>query len=125
MEHARRAQAGDLDRIVELAAVLDDELAPMRGGELWSAREARPKPFDAQYEPLLSRSDACVVVGTIGEYVVGFGVVELEQLREWFDKHAVPESIDHRIAADFEARRLDKAIDEALEDDKRGRTTPL
>jgi ribosomal protein S18 acetylase RimI-like enzyme len=82
LEQARRADAGDLERIVELASVLDDELAPMRGGALWAAREARPQPFDAQYEPLLSRADACVVVGTIDDYVVGFGVVELEALRD-------------------------------------------
>jgi ribosomal protein S18 acetylase RimI-like enzyme len=82
LEQARRARASDLDRIVELAVALDDELSPMRGGPLWAVREARPKPFDAQYGPLLAREDACVVVGTIDDYVVGFGVVELEALRD-------------------------------------------
>jgi ribosomal protein S18 acetylase RimI-like enzyme len=82
LEHARRAHEGDLERIVELAIALDEELSPMRGGALWAVREARPKPFDAQYGPLLSRDDVCVVVGTIDDYVVGFGVVELEALRD-------------------------------------------
>jgi hypothetical protein len=61
----------------------------------------------------------------IEEAIESLSPVELEQLRDWFDRHAIPESIDNRIAADFEAGRLDKAIDQALEEDERGRTTSL
>jgi ribosomal protein S18 acetylase RimI-like enzyme len=82
VEQARRATAHDLDRIVTLARQLHAELEPMRGGALWSVREARPEPFEMQYQALVERDDACVVVGTVGGYVVGFGVVELEPLRD-------------------------------------------
>ncbi len=34
-------------------------------------------------------------------------------------------SFDQRIAADFEAGKLNKLIDEAIQDDEQGRTTPL
>ena len=61
----------------------------------------------------------------IEEAIESLSPAELEELRDWFDKHAVPESIDDRIAADFKAGRLDRAIDQALDDDERGRTTPL
>ena len=82
MENARRAAADDLQRIVELARALHTELEVMRGGALWSVREARPEPFDAQYRALLERDDACVLVGTVDGYVVGFGAAELEPLRD-------------------------------------------
>jgi ribosomal protein S18 acetylase RimI-like enzyme len=82
MEAARRATGGDLDRIVALAHELHDELAPMRGGGLWAAREARPEPYDVRYAELIERDDVLVVVGTVDDYVVGFGVVELEPLRD-------------------------------------------
>jgi len=82
MERARRATAADLDRIVDLAHHLHAELEPMRGGALWAVRDARPEPFAAQYGALLERDDACVVVGTVDDYVVGFGVAELESLRD-------------------------------------------
>jgi GNAT superfamily N-acetyltransferase len=81
MERARQATAADLDRIVELAEHLHTELEPMRGGGLWAAREERPAPYPEVYGSLLGRDDASVVVGTVDDYVVGFGVAELERLR--------------------------------------------
>jgi ribosomal protein S18 acetylase RimI-like enzyme len=82
VERARRAVADDLERIVALACELRDELAPMRGGALWAVREARPAPYGEQFGALLERDDTCVVVGTVDGYVVGFGVVTLERLRD-------------------------------------------
>jgi ribosomal protein S18 acetylase RimI-like enzyme len=80
-EAARRATSGDLDRMTALVEGLHDELAAMRGGALWAAREARPAPYGERLAALLDRDDACVVVGTVDDYVVGLGVVELERLR--------------------------------------------
>jgi ribosomal protein S18 acetylase RimI-like enzyme len=82
VERARLAKADDLERIVALACVLRDELVSMRGGALWSVREARPAPYGEQFGALLDRDDTCVVVGTIDDYVVGFGVVTVERLRD-------------------------------------------
>ena len=61
----------------------------------------------------------------IEEAIESLSPGELEELRSWFDKHAIPESLDDRIAADFKAGRFDKVIDKALEDDAHGRTKPL
>jgi GNAT superfamily N-acetyltransferase len=80
-ESARRATIDDLERLVELELALRDELAPMRGGDILAVRELRPEPFAAQFERLIASDDACVVVGLIDEVIVGFGVVELEALR--------------------------------------------
>jgi GNAT superfamily N-acetyltransferase len=79
---ARRATPDDLERIVELAGELRGELEPMRGGRLATGREMRPEPYAPQFAAILERDDACAIVGTIDDYVVGFGVVELETLRD-------------------------------------------
>jgi ribosomal protein S18 acetylase RimI-like enzyme len=81
VEGSRPATADDLPRIVELARLLRHELVPMKGGALWSNREALAEPLDVGYAQLLERDDALVIVGTVDETVVGFGVVTLEQLR--------------------------------------------
>lgn len=81
MEGSRPATVDDLPRIVELARLLRHELVPMKGGALWSNREALAEPLDAAYAQLLDRDEAFVVVGTVDETVVGFGVVTLETLR--------------------------------------------
>ena len=67
MEGSRPATAEDVPRIAELAHLARHELVPMKGGALWAAREAVAEPF--------------VVVGTVDETVIGFGVVTLELLR--------------------------------------------
>jgi GNAT superfamily N-acetyltransferase len=81
VEGSRPATPEDLPRISELAELLRHELIPMKGGALWGAREALTAPFEDTYRALIDRDDALVVVGTVDETVVGFGVVVLEQLR--------------------------------------------
>jgi GNAT superfamily N-acetyltransferase len=81
VEASREAAAADIPRIVELARLLRAELAAMRGGELWLAREAWPEPLDDVYGALVARDDALVVVGTIDDVVIGYGAVLVESLR--------------------------------------------
>ena len=81
MEASRAATSDDIPRLVELARLMRTELAPMKGGELWAAREARPEPLEESYAALVHRDDTCVVVGTVDDAVVGFGVVVVEELR--------------------------------------------
>jgi GNAT superfamily N-acetyltransferase len=82
VEAARVATADDLTTLVGLARAMRTELREHRGGALWETREARPEPLDDALQALLERADALVVVGTIDEVVVGFGIVELEMLRD-------------------------------------------
>ncbi len=81
MESCRPALAADVEIIATLARAMLAELAPMKGGRLYVAREARPEPLEPTYAALLARDDALVAVGAIDDVVVGFGVVELEPLR--------------------------------------------
>jgi hypothetical protein len=50
---------------------------------------------------------------------------EVEELRLWLDEYAGPSPLDRRIEADLPAGRLDKAVQSALHDEKRGRVRPL
>jgi GNAT superfamily N-acetyltransferase len=82
LENARAAGAADIATIVELARGLRAELREMRGGALWEVHEAQAEPLDAALHALLDRSDALVVVGTIDEAIVGYGIVMIEVLRD-------------------------------------------
>jgi ribosomal protein S18 acetylase RimI-like enzyme len=82
VEAARRATVDDLDPIVELAAELRAELEPMRGGRMWSVTAAYPDPLHATFGALLERDDACLVVGTLDDVVVGFGACGVAVLRD-------------------------------------------
>ena len=82
MEAVRAATPEDLPAIVALAGSLVAELTPMRGGRIWAVREARTGPADEAYGRLLMDPSACVVVGTLDDVVVGFGVATVEPLTD-------------------------------------------
>jgi ribosomal protein S18 acetylase RimI-like enzyme len=82
LEAARRATVDDLSAILDLAAELRGELVPMRGGSLWSRTAAYPDPLEATFRALLDRDDALVLVGTIDDVIVGFGVCTIAVLRD-------------------------------------------
>ena len=50
---------------------------------------------------------------------------DLEELLLWLEQYNHPQPIDDRIEADLAAGRLDKAILQALDDEKNGRVQPL
>ena len=82
MEAVRAATPDDLPAIVALVGALRAELTPMRGGRIWAVREARTGPPDEAYGALLTDAATCVVVGTIDDVVVGFGVATVEPLAD-------------------------------------------
>ncbi len=79
-EACRPAEAADIPRIAELARLAVEELAPMRGGAVWRAREARAEPVEEGLQALLDDADARVVVAAIDAVVVGYAIVCLEYL---------------------------------------------
>ena len=79
-EACRPAEAADVARTAELARLAIAELAPMRGGAVWEAREARAEPLEEGLEALLDDADARLVVATIDGVVVGYAAVSLEHL---------------------------------------------
>lgn len=79
---ARLATADDLPALVILATAAIEELTPHRGGALWRRQQARPLPPGDSLRADLDAPDSSVVVGTIDETVVGYGVVRVEPLRD-------------------------------------------
>ncbi len=81
-EGVRPAGPADIPDIVDLAALMHAELAPMRGGGIWAVREARGTPLDEAYRSVLDQPDARMVVGTIDGVIVGFGAGQVERLQD-------------------------------------------
>ena len=81
-EGCRPARTADVPRVAELNRAVIEELAPMRGGAVWQAREARPEPIEDGILQLLDDPDARVLVATIDGVVVGYAVAHVEQLRD-------------------------------------------
>lgn len=77
------AGPADLSDVVDLARMAIEELAVLRGGQLWRLREARREPVEVTLEHRLAARDSVegeAVVGTIDETVVGYGISHTEQL---------------------------------------------
>ena len=81
-EACRLAGEADVPRLADLARAAIAELAPMRGGEIWRAREARTEPIEEGLRQLLGRPDTRVVAGTIDGAVLGYAVARLETLSD-------------------------------------------
>ena len=82
MEAARVANATDLDRLVELAREVIEELRPTKGGDVWARTAGRAEPVDEALRAALADHDHLVVVGTVDESVVGYGVARFNVLRD-------------------------------------------
>ena len=81
-EGSRRAADSDIAVVVELATGAAAELAPRRGGYVWARLEARTEPLEESLDRDHRSDDALVVVGTIDEAVVGYGVIRLVGLHD-------------------------------------------
>ena len=81
-EGARRAADSDIAAVTELAVTAAAELAPRRGGYVWARLEARAEPLEQSLDRDHRSDDALVVVGTIDEAVVGYGVIRLVELHD-------------------------------------------
>lgn len=81
-EAARPAVESDLGTVVDLARAMAEELAPTRGGALWSRREAPAEPLADHYARWRVDDDRALFVGTIDDTIVGFATVRAEPLRD-------------------------------------------
>lgn len=78
----RKATLEDLETLSSFAAVLADELGPMRGGALWAAQESRREPLIEEFTLLLGSEDSYVLLGLLDGVPMGFGVAVIEQLND-------------------------------------------
>jgi hypothetical protein len=67
MEAARLASAADLPRLVELWRDVQEELSPMRGGQVLFAQTGRRQPIEASLAADLDDPSRGLWVGTIDQ----------------------------------------------------------
>jgi ribosomal protein S18 acetylase RimI-like enzyme len=79
---ARPATADDLPALVTLATAAIEELTPHRGGDVWRRQQARSMPPGDSLLADLDDPDTHVVVGTVDDTAVGYGVLRVEHLRD-------------------------------------------
>jgi GNAT superfamily N-acetyltransferase len=82
IEAARPALGDDVARLSELAEEAVAEQRDGRGGAVWSRREARALPADADLAAAVADCDRLVLAGTIDDSIVGYAVVGVEELRD-------------------------------------------
>lgn len=80
MEAARPARHADLAAVAQLARDAGAELGSQRGGRVYLAREGRRLPLVETLAVAIDDPDQHVVVGSVHDVTVGYGVVRLERL---------------------------------------------
>jgi GNAT superfamily N-acetyltransferase len=81
VEAARLAVAADIPELAKLSGIQAGELAPMRGGHVWSAKHLVAPPVEGTLAALLASPTTTVVVGTVDDVVLGFGILQIDTLR--------------------------------------------
>ncbi len=81
-EGCRPATEADVARLAELAAQAVDELREGRGGAVWARHAARRAPFDDELRAELRDDQRRVVVSTLDDTVMGYGVAHVEVLAD-------------------------------------------
>ena len=82
MEAARPATADDVTALVALATAARDEVAGLRGGDIWRVKEARQDPLEPALAAAVADAGAQVVVGTVDGVVVGYATTTVESLAD-------------------------------------------
>lgn len=77
-ESARPATPDDLPEIERLVEEGRASIADARGGALWLARQAPPRPVVTTYASMIESPDALVTVACIDDVPLGFLAVEVE-----------------------------------------------
>ncbi len=81
-EACRVATADDLPRLAALAREAVEQLRPVRGGEVWARQAGRHEPFEDALTVELAAGDHHLVVGVLDDFVMGYGVARIEELRD-------------------------------------------
>ncbi|MGQ0432868.1 MAG: GNAT family N-acetyltransferase [Microthrixaceae bacterium] len=81
-EACRPAQAADVPRLAALVEQAIAELQEVRGGAVWARQRARVAPFEARLEAEIADPDHLVVVGTLDDVVLAYGVARIEVLAD-------------------------------------------
>jgi len=81
-EGTRPATEPDVARLAELADAAVEELRGGRGGEVWARRSARRPPYEPELHAQVASAEHLVLVGTVDDVVMGYGVATAEVLAD-------------------------------------------
>lgn len=81
-EGCRRATDADIPRVAELAEAAVLDLRAGRGGEVWARQAARRPPFTAQLVEELRSAVHLVLVGTLDDAIMAYGVARVDELSD-------------------------------------------
>jgi GNAT superfamily N-acetyltransferase len=81
-EGTRLATDEDLARLAELVGVAIEELRQGRGGEVWARHAARSAPYEPALRVQIADPAQLVLVGTVDDVVMGYGVATTEVLSD-------------------------------------------
>ena len=81
-EAARPATRDDVIRLAELVGAAVAELRQGRGGEVWARHAARRAPYEPDLEREIADPRHHVLVGTVDDVVMGYGVARTEDLAD-------------------------------------------
>jgi GNAT superfamily N-acetyltransferase len=76
----RPAEAADLDLLEEIHGIAVASVLTQRGGELDQLLRGRPEPVRDSFDIELARAESLVILGTIDDEPVGYGVVRVVDL---------------------------------------------
>jgi len=82
MEGVRAAGPDDLATLVRLYRQAYDDMQPLRGGAMYTAREGRQPPVEGSFAADLADPRALVLVGTIDDEPLGYAVARVETLTD-------------------------------------------
>jgi GNAT superfamily N-acetyltransferase len=82
VEAAREATSDDLERLATLARETTAELSPLKGGTVWARTASHAEPVEEALGQALEDDEHHVVVGTIDDAVVGYGIARFNDLRD-------------------------------------------
>ena len=79
-EGTRLATEDDLARLVELVGAAIEELRQGKGGAVWARHRARRSPYEPELLSEIADPGHQVLVGTVDDVVMGYGVATIEVL---------------------------------------------
>jgi GNAT superfamily N-acetyltransferase len=82
VQAARPATASDLPELAALAAAAVAELAPERGGDIWSRTIGRRPPFEPALEASLTDPARLLLCGTVEGTTVGYAAAQVDDLAD-------------------------------------------
>ena len=109
MESSRLARSADLETLIRLGEAARQEARNKRGGDMLARLDSYLDDIPLRMSSALTEKDYAVVVGTVDEIVVGYGIISVKMVA---DKSL--QAVVEELFVDPEARAI--GVGEAIAD---------